>query len=285
MLARSGRWAAAGAFAGVGLATSPWAALAGPAEPRFRIGVCDWTIRKRADLGAFEVAKRIGVDGIQVDLGHQDQNLPVRDPALQKRYREVSKESGIALASIALGALNQVPYKSDPRAEKWVEESIDAASGLGVQVVLVPFFSDGDLRNDNAGKEVVIERFKRVASKAEKAGVVLGIESMLSAEEHMEIINRVGSKAVMVYYDVGNSTRAGYDIYKEIRWLAKQICEFHAKDYEGTVGQGVINFPEVRKAMDEIGFSGWIQLESVKLPQGVEETISSDLQYLRKVLT
>ena len=48
----------------------------------------------------------------------------------------------------------------------------------------------------------------------------------------MDILNRVGSPAVKVYYDVANSHKQGYDIYKEIRMLGKNICEFHAKDYE-----------------------------------------------------
>ena len=56
------------------------------------------------------------------------------------------------------------------------------------------------------------------------------MENYLSAEDNMRIIDRVGSPAVKVYYDVGNSTDKGRDILKEIRTLGKLICELHAKD-------------------------------------------------------
>jgi sugar phosphate isomerase/epimerase len=152
-----------------------------------------------------------------------------------------------------------------------------------VNVVLVAFFAKGDLRGDKEGTEVVIERLKRVAPKAEKAGVILGVESWLSAEQHMDILDRVGSPAVQVYYDVGNSHKAGYDIFKEIRFLGKHICEFHAKDNDDLYGKGSMNFPEVRRAMDDIGYRGWIQIEGTKFPLGAEESVRYDLEYLRGV--
>ena len=100
----------------------------------------------------------------------------------------------------------------------------------------------------------------------------------------MDIIERVGSPAVKVYYDVGNSKKRGYDIYREIRALGKEnICEFHAKDYQGTFGKGEIDFEAVRRAMDEIGYRGWLHVESVKMPHGRDETVRRDAQYLRTV--
>ena len=55
----------------------------------------------------------------------------------------------------------------------------------------------------------------------------------------MAIIDRIGSPAVKVYYDVGNSTDKGYDVYAEIRELGKHklLCEFHAKDGSSMLGQ------------------------------------------------
>jgi len=77
----------------------------------------------------------------------------------------------------------------------------------------------------------------------------------------VEILDRVGSKAVKVYYDVCNSNDRGYDIYKEIRRLGPLICEFHAKENGSLLGQGKVDFQKVRAAMNDIGYSGWIQIE------------------------
>jgi len=58
MLARSGRTAAAVAFA------STLAPLfAAPADRRFKLGACDWSIGKMGDPAAFEVGREIGLDG------------------------------------------------------------------------------------------------------------------------------------------------------------------------------------------------------------------------------
>jgi len=249
----------------------------------FKIGVCDWTIGKRTDLASLEMAERLGLDGVQVDFGSGENDLPLCNPELQKKFLEAAKKHNVQVVSLALGVLNDVPYKSDPRAERWVSESVDVCRAMGVNVVLLAFFGNGDLRNDKKGTDVVVERLKRVAPKAEEAGVFLGIESWLSAEQHLDIINRVGSPAVKVYYDVANSHKAGYDIYEEIRLLGKKICEFHAKDYDDLYGKGTIAFEEVRRAMDDIGYRGWIVIEGTQMPLGLEDSIRYDAKYLRSV--
>jgi sugar phosphate isomerase/epimerase len=253
------------------------------AAPGFKIGACDWTIGKRADPAALEVAKKIGLDGVMVDMGSLKDDLPLRRPEVQKSYREAARQTGVAVSSIALCLLNEIPLKSDPRAEQWVADSVDVCKAMHLKVVLVPFFGKGDLKGDKAGTDAVVAAFKRVAPKAEKAGVILGVESWLSADQHVEILNRVGSPAVRVYYDMGNSQKAGWDVCKEIRFLGKRICEFHAKDYDDLYGKGTMNFPAVRKAMDDIGYRGWMQIEGVKTPLDVEESVRYDLNYLRGI--
>ena len=248
----------------------------------FRIGVCDWNLGKQADPDCFAVARDIGLDGVQVSLGTQANNMHLRKPKMQAAYLAQSHAQGVAIASLAIGELNNIPYKSDPRTEPWVADSIDVCHALGVKVVLLAFFGKGDLRDDPKGVDEVVTRLKRVAPKAQDMGVTLGIESWLSAEAHLDIIERVGSPAVKVYYDVGNSHLRGYDIYREIRLLGDQICEFHAKDYSFIFGQGKVDFPRVRQAMDDIGYRGWIQIEGAQ-PHGLKESYQQNAAYLRSV--
>jgi sugar phosphate isomerase/epimerase len=104
-----------------------------------------------------------------------------------------------------------------------VAEGIEVASAMKVGIILVPFFGKGDLKNDPAGTEAVIAALKRLAPKTEKAGVTLALESTLSAEDNLNIISAVGSPAVTVYYDVGNSQESGFNIGREIRLLGGRI--------------------------------------------------------------
>ncbi len=248
----------------------------------FLIGACDWNLGKMSDPGSFAVARRIGLDGVQVSLGTAKNNMHLRKPEVQKAFLQAARKSKVKIASLAIGELNNVPYKSEPQTERWVSDCVDVCKALKVKVVLLAFFGKGDLRDDPKGVDAVVERLKKVAPKAQDKGVILGIESWLSAEDSMAIIKRVGSPAVQVYYDVGNSHVRGYDIYKEIPYLGKHICEFHAKDYKNIFGKGKIDFPKVRKAMDKIGYRGWIQIEGAT-PLGMIESYRQDAQYLRSI--
>ena len=154
---------------------------------------------------------------------------------------------------------------------------------MGVGVILLAIFGEGDIKGDEAGTREVIRRLKIAAPVAEKAGVILGIESWLSAEEHVEILDAVGSPNVQVYYDVANSHKMGYDIYEEIRWLGKaRICEFHCKENGYLLGTGPIDFAKVREAIEDIDYRGWVVIEGA-IPEGAEMLPSyrSNLQLMR----
>jgi L-ribulose-5-phosphate 3-epimerase len=259
--------------------------LAASGKRRYRLGACDWSIGKMGDPRAFEVAKEIGLDGVQVSLGTAADDMRLRKPEVQQQYLAAAKQADLQVASLAIGELNSIPYKSDPRTVQWVSDSIDVCKALGVRVVLLAFFGNDDLRDDKAGVDEVVRRLKAVAPKAEKAGVILGIESWLSADQHLEILERVGSKSVQVYYDVCNSNDRGYDIYKEIRQLGKHICEFHAKENGSLLGQGKVDFHKVRAAMDDIDYTGWIQIEGA-VPDGkpMLESYQANCKFMRGIL-
>jgi len=256
---------------------------AGSGKMKVKFGVCDWTIEKSGDPAALETAAKLGLDGVQVSLNPKGESLALLDKDLRRTYLAAVKKTGTEIASFCIGELNSVPLKSDPRAERWVAEGIEVAEAMKVDIILIPFFGKGDLKDDPAGKEAVIAALKRLASRAEKAGVVLALESTLSAEDNLNILDAVGSPAVAVYYDVGNSQEAGFDIGREIRFLGGRIAQFHAKDYKDLFGQGSVDFKAVRAAMRDIGYSGWLVLEEVKLPSGLKKSILQDLKYLKRL--
>jgi sugar phosphate isomerase/epimerase len=269
------------------LALATYAPLfAGPDERRFKIGACDWSIGKMDNPGAFEVAKEIGLDGVQVSLGTVSNPMHLREPEVQQKFKDAAKKEGVQIASLAIGELNEVPYKSEPRTIEWVSASIDVCQALGLHTVLLAFFSNDDLRDDASGVDEVVRRLKAVAPKAEKAGVALGIESWLNADQHLKIIERVGSPAVKVYYDVCNSNDRGYDIYKEIRQLGRLICEFHAKENGTLLGQGKVDFKRVRQAMDDIDYHGWIQIEGAVPPgKPMLESYQANCKFMRAIFS
>jgi L-ribulose-5-phosphate 3-epimerase len=271
---------------GAGFLAAPQLTFGQSAAPRFQIGACDWSIGQTARLSVFEVAKQIGLDGVQLSLNAPADELHLRDKARQTEFLAESKRTGVRVGGLAIGLLNEVPYKSESRTEQWVHDSIDVANALNTKVVLLAFFSKNDLRNDAKGQQAVIDKLKAVAPKAERAGVVLGIESWLSAREHLAIMDAVGSPAVKVYYDVCNASVMGYDILQEIRDLGRdRICEFHFKENGYLLGQGRVNYPAVRKAIADIGYTGWVQIEGA-VPTGGQmlPSYQANNQFVRRLL-
>ena len=262
-------------------------ALTGIFGRKFKIGACDWSIGKWSDIGAFKVAKEIGLDGIMVDMGGEENDLHIRKKEIQKAYLAESMQTGIAISSLALGVYNQIPFHSDSRTEEWVSNSIDAAVNLDVKVLLLAFFNASDLRNDDQRKESAISILKKVALSAEAKGVTLGIESYLNAKEHLDIINKVGSKNVKVYFDFRNTADAGFNPAEEFRKLGKDmVCELHMKENGFLLGKGTVDWKGVSDAVYETGYTGngWMQIEGA-IPKDADiiKSYRHNLGYLKQL--
>lgn len=253
-----------------------------------KIGACDWSIGKSADVAALALADQIGLDGIQVNLGNVKNNLHIRNPEVQQVYLDTLKKYKVKIASLAIGELNQIPYKSDPRTIEWVSDSIDVARAFNVKTVLLAFFVNNDLRNDDIGKKEVIKRLKNIAPKAEKAGITLGIESYLTAEEHMDIIQQVGSSAIKVFYDFRNAADAGNDVIKEIKWLGKDmICELHIKENGFLLGSGTMDWKKIFDTLMNMHYhgDGWMQIEWA-LPKGgdIVQSYQHNIRFIKELI-
>ncbi len=269
------------------LGVSPFiqSVLALDPKPAFKIGACDWSIGKGNDLAALELGKRIGLDGIQVSFGKPGGRYDLRKEEVRKEYAAAEKKHEVGIASLAMGVLNGIPYSSDPNAEQWVQDCVAVMPKMRQKIVLLAFFGKGDIKGKPDLTKEVIRRLKKVAPAAEKAGVTLGLETWLSAEEHMHIIDSVGSPAVQVYYDTANSNKMGYDIYKEIRQLGrKNICQFHCKEYGFLLGNGRIDFQKFKEAVDDIGYKDWLIIESAN-GKGISnfDSYVHNQKYLRSV--
>jgi sugar phosphate isomerase/epimerase len=274
------------AFPALSRTSSVRSAAAAPSpKTSVRFGVCDWTLAKGGDPAALALAGRLGFDGVQVSLDPAGEDLALMKEEARRAYLHAAETTGVAIASLAIGKLNDVPLKSDPRAEKWLGQGLEIAADMHVPLILVPFFGAGDLRADAKGIEAVVAALRRLAPQAEKAGVVLALESYLGAGELLGILDRVGSPAVRIYYDVANSAEVELDIFAEIPLLGARIAEIHAKDNRDLYGRGSIDFVRVRMAMDEIPYKGWLVFEGTKYPLGREESLKYDLGFLRDVFS
>jgi sugar phosphate isomerase/epimerase len=256
------------------------------ARAKLRIGVTDWNLNLGADPQAVPLAAQLGFEGVQVSFGRKiaDNKMPVDNPEIIARYLQLSKQHAIPLDGTCVDRLHDNGLKSDKLAPKWVLDSIRLTKALHTKVLLLPFFGRWALKTQ-AEMQYTGDALRDLAPEAEKAQVILGLEDTISAEDNVRIMERSRSKNVLVYYDVGNSTEAGFDIVKEIRWLGKdRICQFHLKDNPHYLGEGSIQFLPVMHAIRDIGFSGYANLETDAHAETLESDMRRNLTYIRQIM-
>jgi L-ribulose-5-phosphate 3-epimerase len=96
-------------------------------------------------------------------------------------------------------------------------------------------------------------------------------------------MDRTKSNAVLTYDDVGNSTKRGFDVVEEIRWLGgARICEVH-QGQPSLPGRSKIDFKAVVDALADVGFDGWAQLET-DCPMSVEDDMRRNLKFIRRLI-
>jgi sugar phosphate isomerase/epimerase len=253
-------------------------------KSKLKIGVTDWNLRLSAKIEAVALAARLGFEGVEVSLGRklEDGKLPLDNAERQAQYLAAAKEHKIALAGTCLDILHVNYLKSDKLGLKWVADGIAVTKKLKARVMLMPFFGKGALTTP-AEFDYVGDALRELGKDAEKAGVILALEDTISAKDNVRIMERSGSKAVKTYYDVGNSTFAGFNPLEELPWLgAARIAQIHLKD-KGYLGEGKIDFPAVMKRIMDLGFNGFANLETAS-PKSVEEDMTRNLQFVRKLL-
>lgn len=260
------------------------AAAAIAAEPKYdlKIGVMDGVVGKAGDPDAVALAKSFGLAGLQVTLGQPKNGvLPLEDAVLEARFAAESKRHGVPLDATYIDVLHVNCLKNDPLAAKWVARGIEITKRLNARILMTVFFGKCSVLNRQEA-DAVASMFKELTPEAEKAGVILGFENLLTAEESARVLDLVGSRALQVYYDVGNATNmVKVDAPREIRWLGRdRICQFHFKD-KGYLGQGQVNFASVLRAIRDIGFVGYANLETPAPSGAMEADLRRNVEYLR----
>jgi L-ribulose-5-phosphate 3-epimerase len=262
------------------------AALRGTPAGALKIGITDWNLDLSGRIEAVEMAKRLGFDGVQVSIGRKivDGKMPLDDAELIARYRAESVKHGIPIDSSCLDRLHNDCLKDrGSDAPKRVADGIRITAALGTPIMLVPFFGKCELQKQDL--DYTGDMLRELASEAEKAGVILGLENTISAEGNVRIMERARSRAVLVYYDVGNSTQWHHDVLREIPWLGRdRICQFHLKDNPHYLGEGSIDFVAVLKAIRGIGFNGYANLETDAPSHAVEADLRRNLAFVRRIL-
>jgi sugar phosphate isomerase/epimerase len=125
----------------------------------------------------------------------------------------------------------------------------------------------------SAALQLFVEGLKPVAEHAEGEGVLLLIEPepgllIERADQFLELMDHIDSPAIGLNFDIGHAYCVGDEPAPTIHRLAPYIRHFHLEDIAATrvhhhliPGEGAIDLPSTLRAINDIGYQGWITIE------------------------
>lgn len=222
-------------------------------------------------LEKFTLLRECGFDGVELD---SPSGLKTDELLAAKKATGIEVE----------GTVDSVHWSktlSDPdekvRAEgrAGLERAIaDCAAWGGTSVLLVPAVVNENVSYDAAWARSTAE-IKKVLPAAEAAKVKIAVENvwnnfLLSPLEAARYVDQFDSPWLGWHFDVGNVITLGWP-EQWIRILNKRILKLHIKEFsrkkrdelgrwkgfDVELGEGDNRWPEVVKALREIGYDGW----------------------------
>ena len=254
-----------------------------------RVGMTDWNLGQRGDIGKIALAREIGLDGIQVSVQYPtDGKTPtLRDPKTQEAFRRAALDNGIQICSLAIGnpGKSRLPMHTNPAFAILLVEAVEIAHNLGTNNILLPILGDSHIDMSNQWQvDSFVAMMKEVARYAEKYGVVVGLEDWISAEDNLKILDAVGSDYIAVYYDAHNIVPRVKDIYAEPKMLGKRIDQIHVKNGNmllETPG-GRMDWPRMAQEFYAIGYRGWYVLETGSPTKDIIADTRANIAYVKK---
>lgn len=220
-----------------------------------------------SDAQKFKLAKKCGFEGIDA--------IPISNLDAARQQAKIARDMGVPIHGVVFGGWHAPLSDPNPSVVRkglmGMESAIRCANAMGATtVLLVPAVVKENVRYIDAYKRSQ-EHIRKLLPLAEQMRVVIAIENvwnkfLLSPIEFARYIDEFESPWVRAYFDVGNVIIHGYS-QDWIRTLGKRIIKLDLKDFKRkgyqwtNLGDGDVNWPQVRRALNEIGFEGYMTAE------------------------
>ncbi len=259
---------------------------AAPQAPTLRKAFCIGVLGKDGSvLDKFKLAKSVGVEGIEPNTLYKPEEVA--------EYKEAAKATGIKIHSIMNSEHWNSPLSdSDPAVVKksvdGVKTSLQNAHDLGADaILLVPAVVTSEVGYAECYRRSQKVIKEQILPMAKDLKVIIGMENvgnrfLLSPLEFSRYVDEFKSPYVRAYFDVGNIVSSGWP-QDWIRTLGKRLVKIHIKRFEAGTEKTkydpkdrrtqAVSWPDVRKALDEVRYSGWITAEV----RGGDEAYLKDL--------
>ena len=264
------------------------------AQERYQVGVCDWMVLKRQKLGEFELARQLGCDGVELDMGSLGQREAfenkLRDPAEAAIFKRTADSLGIKVGVVAMSGF----YAQDlTKKDTYLELAADCFDTMdkmgGATVAFLPLGGSGnEWSTDKAKRAEVVRRLHAIGEAAKARGKRVGIDTPLDAKGNLKLLKEINSSGIAIFYKFQTIVENGWDLCKDLRRLgAKNICAIHAANTDRVWlrNDSTIDLPAIRQTLDQMGWSGWLFVErsrDVRMTRNVKMNYGNNVRYLKE---
>lgn len=264
------------------------------AQKRYQIGVCDWMVLKRQKLGEFKLARELGCDGLEMDmggLGKRDSfDNKIRQPEMARLFRHTADSLEIKVGAVAMSGFYGQSFAAK-QSWKWlVEDCLNTMQTMQAKVAFLPLGGCGkDWTEKNAIRKEIVFRLHEAGEMAAKRGMVIGVDTPLDAKENKKLLKEIDSPGIKIFYKFQTAVENKRDISKDLRKLgADNICGIHASNTDGVWlrHDKAINMPEIKATLDKLGWSGWLFVErsrDVTDVRNVKRNYGENVKFLKEV--
>jgi sugar phosphate isomerase/epimerase len=262
---------------------------------QYKVGVCDWMILKRQKLGEFDLARQIGSDGIEMDMGGLGErelfDNKMRDPKEAQHFKSVADSLGIEIGAIAMSGFYAQDLTKRDNYMALVADCFDTMDKMGgAKVAFLPLGGCGnDWPTNKAKRSEIVKRLHHIGEAAKARGLRVGIDTPLDAKGNLKLLKEIKSDGIAIFYKWQTIVENGWDVVKDIKQLgARNICAIHASNTDRVWlrNDSTLNVPQIKKALDEMGWSGWLFVErsrDVKMVRNVKMNYSANVFYLKEI--
>lgn len=191
-------------------------------------------------------AKEAGFDFVEISIDETEEKLARLEMTADERFELLAtmKETGIPISTMCLSGHRKYPIGSnDPevcaRGMEIMEKAIGLAEDLGVRIIQLAGYDVYYEESDLETKTRFFTNLKKAAHMAEKAGILMGFETMETefmntVEKSMKYVKLVDSPYLNVYPDIGNITNAAYtyktDVLQDLEIGKGHLVAMHLKE-------------------------------------------------------
>ena len=242
----------------------------------------------------FQKAQSLGYDAIELHLCTPE-DAPVQ------QILKLSEETGVKVAAVATGLaklfdklcfIDDDPAVRSAAVER-VKQFIDWAVAIRTGIII------GSLRGtipDKKHREVPDARIQSclndiLAYNADKH-VPLFLEAinryennyLNTAEETLSFVERFHSKDLFVHLDTFHMNIEEANIPAAIKLAGTRLGHIHLADNNRhACGEGALDFGSILNALQDIGYSGYLSVECLPLPDG-ETAAANAITYMKNCL-